>query len=533
MELVQRARRFEGYAQQDSQELVQALLEALHEDLRRPGQDSDPPDGAPELPCGTDEWDRALATDASPVSDLFQGQLRSAVRCAACEHTAVSYELFWSLQLPVPATSSCEDGGEPTLEDALDAFCAEEHLEGWRCEKCGGYEGLKRLELWRLPPVLQIHLKRFSWCAPATATKRPAGSAPEPPPGLASAGDRVIAGDSGGTGAGGIDSAPDVVMEEAAAAVSEPPASVRAITAVVAADAAAARAAAAAAPDAAASATFAHGEAEDHAISAENPLQEIASRVPWDEQEQMYSLLLRMLQRVVAAPEQAKFRSVAKSSPKLQADVLARPGGAALLQWAGFRDAGERFDASSLSGEGAESLRQELARHAQAEHDRNWRRERDRRIAEERSRRLPTGDARPIRRWGGMLPSFGRGPGAFVGLSCTKVETRLGLSSETGRRRGFDAINVARWLGGGSPDAAAAHTGDRGGGAYELYAAVQHLGATPFSGHYMATCWHPPSGAWWRFDDSRVSRVAPEDRAGHVLTGGTYVLFFDRASSAG
>ena len=72
------------------------------------------------------------------------------------------------------------------------------------------------------------------------------------------------------------------------------------------------------------------------------------------------------------------------------------------------------------------------------------------------------------------------------------------------------------------------------GAAYELYAVVQHLGATPFSGHYVAHlarhrrpatlhmlkslnffvqgdqpryCWHPPSASWWCFDDSSVRRV--------------------------
>jgi len=151
---------------------------------------------------------------------------------------------------------------------------------------------------------------------------------------------------------------------------------------------------------------------------------------------------------------------------------------------------------------------------------RHLRRERDERIEQERQRRLPRGDGAPIRRWGGRLPSFGRGPEAAYGLVCTKVEVRLALAPEPMRRRGFSPLYLGKCLGSGSPCPG-------GAAEYELYAVVQHLGPSPYSGHYVATCWHEASGAWWRFNDSNVSRVPTAQLTAEVFGGGSYVLFLE------
>ena len=51
------------------------------------------------------------------------------------------------------------------LEDCLKAFTKEEQLgleESWYCSKCKEHrEATKKLDLWTLPPVLIVHLKRF------------------------------------------------------------------------------------------------------------------------------------------------------------------------------------------------------------------------------------------------------------------------------------------------------------------------------------------------------------------------------------
>lgn len=118
---------FRGCGQQDAQEVIQALLEALHDELRRPPAK---PSIENSCECGVNadrDWDVAQAVDSSVISDAFQGQLRSTVHCDNCDHTEETFELFWSLQIPIP------ESGEVSLSDALTAFCTEELLDAdWR-----------------------------------------------------------------------------------------------------------------------------------------------------------------------------------------------------------------------------------------------------------------------------------------------------------------------------------------------------------------------------------------------------------------
>mgnify|MGYP005848712107 CR=1 FL=1 len=54
--------------------------------------------------------------------------------------------------------------GAITLEDCLDAFAKEERIPEAYCSKCKDFRvQTKRMSLWRLPPVIIIHLKRFQF----------------------------------------------------------------------------------------------------------------------------------------------------------------------------------------------------------------------------------------------------------------------------------------------------------------------------------------------------------------------------------
>lgn len=67
--------------------------------------------------------------------------------------------------------NSCNDeakkrgyGGTITLEDCLDAFAKEEKIPEAYCSNCKDFRvQTKRMSLWRLPPVVIIHLKRFQF----------------------------------------------------------------------------------------------------------------------------------------------------------------------------------------------------------------------------------------------------------------------------------------------------------------------------------------------------------------------------------
>ncbi|KJH47584.1 MYND finger [Dictyocaulus viviparus] len=66
--------------------------------------------------------------------------------------------------------------GDPTLQDMLEMFSETEQLkpeESWYCNKCREHvEATKKLELFRLPPILIIQLKRFVYTATYQALHR-------------------------------------------------------------------------------------------------------------------------------------------------------------------------------------------------------------------------------------------------------------------------------------------------------------------------------------------------------------------------
>jgi hypothetical protein len=55
-------------------------------------------------------------------------------------------------------------GGAITLEDCLDAFAKEEKMPETYCSKCKDFRvQTKQMSLWRLPPIVIVHLKRFQF----------------------------------------------------------------------------------------------------------------------------------------------------------------------------------------------------------------------------------------------------------------------------------------------------------------------------------------------------------------------------------
>ncbi|XP_069082639.1 ubiquitin carboxyl-terminal hydrolase 32 isoform X2 [Pleurodeles waltl] len=103
------APRFNGFQQQDSQELLAFLLDGLHEDLNRvhdkPYVELKDSDGRPDWEVAAEAWDNHLRRNKSIVVDLFHGQLRSQVKCKMCGHISVRFDPFNFLSLPLPMDS--------------------------------------------------------------------------------------------------------------------------------------------------------------------------------------------------------------------------------------------------------------------------------------------------------------------------------------------------------------------------------------------------------------------------------------------
>ncbi|ORX76436.1 UCH-domain-containing protein [Basidiobolus meristosporus CBS 931.73] len=167
------APQFKGSDQHDSQELLGFLLDGLHEDLNlvvtKPPPDNNEDDELmeqmPEYLSSELAWEKYLLRNSSIIVSLFQGQFRSKLQCTYCKQTSTTYNPFTYLSLPIPSRHN----GVP-LSKCLEEFVKEEILDGedaWFCSRCKTRRrAIKRLTLSRLPDVLLIHLKRFSFSGP-------------------------------------------------------------------------------------------------------------------------------------------------------------------------------------------------------------------------------------------------------------------------------------------------------------------------------------------------------------------------------
>lgn len=178
------APQFEGYNQQDAHELLAFLLDGIHEDLnrvkKRPYIEDKDCDGSDDDGDSITAWSNYLQRNRSIIVDLFQGQLRNTMICqnrnretnggneCGCGHKNVRFDPFMYLSL------SIGDGCQ-TLDDCLALYCEEELLTGddmWYCPRCKeNVEATKTIDLWMLPPILIIHLKRFKFSAEGHRSK--------------------------------------------------------------------------------------------------------------------------------------------------------------------------------------------------------------------------------------------------------------------------------------------------------------------------------------------------------------------------
>ncbi|KAG8951882.1 ubiquitin-specific protease doa4 [Tulasnella sp. 424] len=173
------APQFSGSDQHDAQEFLSFLLDGLHEDLnrvlRKPALSSPTPEREKELETlaqqisSAQEWQLYRLRDDSLVVDYFQGQFRNRLQCLTCKQTSTTFNSFMYLTLPIPTGRGVT---KVTLKQCLDAFVKPETMEksdAWKCPNCKTLrKAEKQLSLSRLPPVLLIHLKRFSFKGPFT-----------------------------------------------------------------------------------------------------------------------------------------------------------------------------------------------------------------------------------------------------------------------------------------------------------------------------------------------------------------------------
>uniref|UniRef100_A0A3B4ZR39 Ubiquitin carboxyl-terminal hydrolase 8 n=1 Tax=Stegastes partitus TaxID=144197 RepID=A0A3B4ZR39_9TELE len=156
---------FSSYDQQDSQELLLFLMDGLHEDLNkadnRKRYKEEDNDHLDDQTAADVAWSKHKLLNESIIVALFQGQFKSTVQCLTCHRKSRTFETFMYLSLPLASTSKC------SLQDCLRLFSKEEKLTDNNkvfCRHCKAHrDSTKKLEIWKVPPILLVHLKRFSY----------------------------------------------------------------------------------------------------------------------------------------------------------------------------------------------------------------------------------------------------------------------------------------------------------------------------------------------------------------------------------
>ena len=139
-------------------------------------------------------WKRHLAENSSFITDTFCGQLVSTIQCSVCKTNSYCFDPFYDISLPFSEgnnqlgghqhnrrkgsrpsikpswlsmnnNNNTGDAKSCTLDDCLREFTKDEVLDGENkieCSSCRVKRTMvKRLQVFRFPQVLVLHLKRF------------------------------------------------------------------------------------------------------------------------------------------------------------------------------------------------------------------------------------------------------------------------------------------------------------------------------------------------------------------------------------
>ena len=101
-----KAERFRGFGQQDSNEFMSIFLDILNEDLnaitvKKYFELEEKKENESDEECSTRFWELNLNRNDSIITDLFCGQFKSTVTCPNCNWISITFESFYSIDLPL------------------------------------------------------------------------------------------------------------------------------------------------------------------------------------------------------------------------------------------------------------------------------------------------------------------------------------------------------------------------------------------------------------------------------------------------
>lgn len=175
------ANQFNNTHQHDAQELAAFLIDGVHEDLNRihsqnrkdrvgVGDGNSTSNSINSIHAMDDKslalktWQQHLTRNDSIIVDHFQGMLQTTLTCPQCNKISKKFDIFSSLSLTLIGPT---DGRPIPIESCLEHFTRQEQLDdhnAWHCTNCKQrVRAIKQVQLWSVPDILIIHLKRFTF----------------------------------------------------------------------------------------------------------------------------------------------------------------------------------------------------------------------------------------------------------------------------------------------------------------------------------------------------------------------------------
>jgi ubiquitin carboxyl-terminal hydrolase 8 len=193
---------FKGYMQNDSQELLDCVLDSIHEELKssvKVNYDNisdeivsfrktvkqyqkmlkessknkklkllenyreylDQHMAEYTINSSLEYWEKYIQNSHSVIRNIFTGMTYSSTKCNECKFTSLAFAPFLTLPLPIP-----ESHQSVKLIDCLKQFSETAKLTGehkYKCDVCADYKDAEQTTyFWEYPEIFMIQLKRFS-----------------------------------------------------------------------------------------------------------------------------------------------------------------------------------------------------------------------------------------------------------------------------------------------------------------------------------------------------------------------------------
>uniref|UniRef100_A0A668AJH6 Ubiquitin carboxyl-terminal hydrolase n=1 Tax=Myripristis murdjan TaxID=586833 RepID=A0A668AJH6_9TELE len=153
------AERFSGYMQNDAHEFLSQCLDQLKEDVEKMNKSWRNEAAASTEPGEEVDTSRVYTC---PVVVNMEFEVQHTITCKGCGEVVTKREQFNDLSIDLPRRKKTLP--LRSIQDSLDLFFRMEEIE-YSCEKCNGKAATVTHKFSKLPRVLILHLKRYSFNA--------------------------------------------------------------------------------------------------------------------------------------------------------------------------------------------------------------------------------------------------------------------------------------------------------------------------------------------------------------------------------